>query len=218
MLLSCRLFAECLSRILTSQKPFLLLIVVVQLPDGPRHDDGERYTWGEKKKKKKKKRQWQSDSSLISLRHSDHKLSLQGSLQYEILVFFFFFFSSVAPAPAKRCQEQLLLVRRDPQTRARTCHPLNLSLWMNEKPESGLTVMRSERLARWLEGAIIRQTNSHYLHLNDTKRSHEDDAASCRVTRASLTSRESFHIISDILSSAQCSKCRLTAPDYSKKM
>lgn len=23
----------------------LLLVVVVQLPDGPRHDDGERYTW-----------------------------------------------------------------------------------------------------------------------------------------------------------------------------
>lgn len=118
--------------------------------------------------------------------------------------FFFFFLSSVAPAPAKRCQEQLLLVRRDPQMRARTCHHLNLSLWMNEKLESGLTVMRSERLAGWLEGAIIRPTNSHYLHLNDTKRSHEDDAASCRVTRASLTSRESFHIISDTLSSAEC--------------
>ena len=120
------------------------------------------------------------------------------------LSFLFFFLSSVAPAPAKRCQEQLLLVRRDPQMRARTCHHLNLSLWMNEKLESGLTVMRSERLAGWLEGAIIRPTNSHYLHLNDTKRSHEDDAASCRVTRASLTSRESFHIISDTLSSAEC--------------
>lgn len=96
-----------------------LLIVVVQLPDGPRHDDGERYTWEEKRRGR----------SFICLRDSDHKISPWGfhaANMKSFSFFFFFHFPREAPAPAKLCQEQLLLVGSDPHKLARTCHRVTL--------------------------------------------------------------------------------------------
>lgn len=52
-----------------------LLVVVVELPNGPRHDDGERYTCGEEKRGR---RRGTIEFLFILLRHSDHKIPLRG--------------------------------------------------------------------------------------------------------------------------------------------
>lgn len=48
-----------------------LLVVVVQLPDGPGHNDGERYTCGEEREGG-----GAPLSSFILLWHSDHEIPL----------------------------------------------------------------------------------------------------------------------------------------------
>lgn len=63
-----------------------LLIVVVQLPDGPRHDDGERYTWEKKRRGR----------SFICLRDSNHKIWLWGFHAANMKSFSFFSFSQGA--------------------------------------------------------------------------------------------------------------------------
>lgn len=88
-----------------------LLIVVVQLPDGPRHDDGERYTCevGEGGEIPL--------SSFILLRHSNHEIPLRGfhAANMKSSSIFSSFFPEQRRAPAKLCQIQLLLLGPDPR-------------------------------------------------------------------------------------------------------
>lgn len=71
-----------------------LLVVVVQLPDGPRHDDGEGYTCREERGGG-----GATLTSFILLRHSDHEIPLRGfhAANMKSLPIFSSVFSKEAP-------------------------------------------------------------------------------------------------------------------------
>lgn len=60
-----------------------LLVVVVELPDGPRHDDGERYTCGGET-------EGYHSVLFIPLRHSDHEIPRRGFHAANMKSLFFF--------------------------------------------------------------------------------------------------------------------------------
>lgn len=130
-----------------------LLVVVVQLPDGPRHDDGEGYTCGETRGGG-----GAPLTSFILLRHSDHEIPLQGfhAANMKSLSIFSSFLPERRRAPAKLCQVQSLLLGPDPHKPARTCHCVTRR--ETEAPDKGITAIgvwvteRHKRLHLRVEG------------------------------------------------------------------